>query len=78
MSNHRLSLSILTLRCIDKTTNAVQTKEEWWCEAVVHRVAGEITLLERKPDFVKAKGHFDRASPSATSSKPSFGNSAPP
>jgi predicted ATPase len=48
-------------RYIDETINAVQTNKEWWCEAAVYRVAGEITLLEPKPDFVKAKGHFERA-----------------
>jgi predicted ATPase len=48
-------------RYIDETIKAVQTNKEWWCEAAVHRVAGEISLLEPKPDFVKARRHFEEA-----------------
>jgi predicted ATPase len=40
---------------------AVETTKERWCEAEVHRVAGEITLLAPGPDTAKAQMHFVRA-----------------
>jgi predicted ATPase len=38
-----------------------QTTKEKWCEAEVHRVAGEISLRSSQPDGFKAEGHFQRA-----------------
>jgi predicted ATPase len=40
---------------------AVETTKERWCEAEVHRIAGEITLLAPKPDTAKAEAYFERA-----------------
>src|SRR5437773_1510949 len=37
-------------RCIDEAMTAVETTKEKWCEAEVHRVAGEIALLSQEPD----------------------------
>jgi predicted ATPase len=48
-------------RCIGEAMTAVETTKERWCEAEVHRVAGEITLLAPGPDTAKAQMHFVRA-----------------
>ncbi|MGA2842762.1 MAG: hypothetical protein ABSG18_21865 [Steroidobacteraceae bacterium] len=40
---------------------AVETTKEKWCEAEVHRTAGEIALLSREPDAAKAEAYFERA-----------------
>jgi len=39
----------------------VETTKETWCEAEVHRVAGEIALESLTPDAAKADGYFERA-----------------
>jgi predicted ATPase len=39
----------------------VETTKERWCEAVIHRTAGEITLLSPEPDAAKAEVYFERA-----------------
>jgi predicted ATPase len=48
-------------RCIREAIAAVETTKERWCEADIHRTAGEIALLSPKPDTAKAEGYFDRA-----------------
>jgi predicted ATPase len=48
-------------RCIGEAMAAVKTTKERWCEADIHRTAGEIALLSPKPDTAKAEGYFDRA-----------------
>ena len=40
---------------------AVETTKEKWCEAEVHRMAGEIALLSQEPDTAKAEAYFERA-----------------
>jgi len=40
---------------------AVETTKEKWCEAEVHRVAGEIALKSPEPDATKAQAYFERA-----------------
>ena len=40
---------------------AVETTKERWCEADVHRIAGEIALKLPEPDTAKAEEHFERA-----------------
>ena len=40
---------------------AAETTKEKWCEAEIHRTAGEITLLSPAPDAAKAQAHFERA-----------------
>ena len=39
----------------------VETSGERWCEAEVHRTAGEIALMSSEPDAAKAQTHFERA-----------------
>ena len=46
---------------IDRALNAVEASGERWCEAEVHRTAGEIALNSSDPDAAKAQAHFERA-----------------
>ena len=48
-------------RCIGEAMTAVETTKEKWCEAEVHRVAGEIALKTPEPDAAKAEAYFERA-----------------
>ena len=48
-------------RCIGEAATAVETNKERWCEAGVHRTAGEIALLSPEPDATKAEAYFERA-----------------
>jgi class 3 adenylate cyclase/predicted ATPase len=48
-------------RCIGEAMTAVETTRERWCEAEVHRTAGEIALLSPEPDAAKAQEYFERA-----------------
>jgi predicted ATPase len=48
-------------RCIGEAMTAVETAKEKWCEAEVHRVAGEIALMSPEPDAAKAEACFERA-----------------
>ncbi len=48
-------------RCIGEAMTAAETTKETWCEAEIHRTAGEITLLSPEPDAAKAQAHFERA-----------------
>ena len=41
--------------------SAVETTKEKWCEAEIHRTAGEITLISPAPDAAKAEAYFERA-----------------
>jgi predicted ATPase len=48
-------------RCIGEAVTAIETAKQRWCEAEVHRIAGEIALLSPKPDATKAEAYFERA-----------------
>jgi predicted ATPase len=48
-------------RCIDDAIDKVERSNERWCEAEVHRIAGEIALNSLAPDPEKAEAHFKRA-----------------
>ena len=48
-------------RCIGEAMRAVETTKETWCEAEIHRTAGEITLISPPPNAAKAEAHFERA-----------------
>jgi len=48
-------------RCIGEAMTAMETTKERWCEADIHRIAGEIALLSPEPDAAKAETYFDRA-----------------
>jgi class 3 adenylate cyclase/predicted ATPase len=48
-------------RCIGEAMTGVETTKERWCEADIHRIAGEIALMPPQPDAAKAQGYFERA-----------------
>jgi predicted ATPase/class 3 adenylate cyclase len=48
-------------RCIGEAMRAADTTKETWCEAEIHRTAGEITLISPAPDTAKAQAYFERA-----------------
>ena len=48
-------------RCISEAIIAVQTTNESWYEADIHRIAGEIALTSPEPDALKAEAYFERA-----------------
>jgi predicted ATPase len=48
-------------RCIGEAIAAVEITKKKWCEAEVHRVAGEIELKSPLPDATKAQAYFGRA-----------------
>jgi class 3 adenylate cyclase/predicted ATPase len=50
-----------TWRCIGEAMTAIATTKQRWCEAEIHRVAGEIALMPAEPDAVKAEACFERA-----------------
>jgi predicted ATPase len=47
--------------CISEAITAMETTGERWCEAEVHRIAGEIVLKSPEPDMAKAEACFKRA-----------------
>jgi DNA-binding winged helix-turn-helix (wHTH) protein/predicted ATPase len=48
-------------RCIGEAMTAVETTKERWCEANIHRIAGEIALMPPEPDATKVEAYFERA-----------------
>lgn len=50
-----------TLNHIDQAIRRVETTNEKWCEAEVHRIAGEIALISPDRDAAKAETSFERA-----------------
>ena len=48
-------------RCIGEAMTGVVTTKEKWCEAEVHRTAGEIAITSPKPDASQAQAYFERA-----------------
>ena len=48
-------------RCIGEAMMAMETTQERWCEAEVHRIAGEIALKSPEADAAKAEAYFERA-----------------
>ena len=48
-------------RSVGKAMTAVETAKERWCEAEIHRVAGEIALMSPEPDAAKAEAYFECA-----------------
>jgi predicted ATPase len=48
-------------RCIGEAMTTVETTNERWFEADIHRIAGEIALMSPEPDAAKAEAYFDHA-----------------
>jgi predicted ATPase len=64
-------------RCIDEAITVVQTTKEKWCEAEVHRVAGEIALYRKNQIRRRRKLIWSGHSRLRVSNKQNPGNSAP-
>jgi class 3 adenylate cyclase/predicted ATPase len=47
--------------CIGEAMTAVETTKEKWCEADIHRIAGEIALTSPEADAAKAEAHIEHA-----------------
>jgi predicted ATPase len=48
-------------RCIGEAIKTAETTKERWCEADMHRIAGEIALMSPAPDAAKAEDYFEHA-----------------
>ena len=48
-------------RFMGEAMTAIETTKEKWCEAEIHRMAGEIALLSSEPDEGKAEAYFNNA-----------------
>jgi class 3 adenylate cyclase/predicted ATPase len=48
-------------RCIGEAMSASEASKECWCDADIHRLAGDIVLLSGEPDKAKAEAYFERA-----------------
>jgi predicted ATPase len=48
-------------RCIEDAIEKVERSKEKWCEAEVHRIAGEVALKSPAQDTEKTEKYFDRA-----------------
>jgi DNA-binding response OmpR family regulator/class 3 adenylate cyclase/predicted ATPase/ABC-type transport system involved in cytochrome c biogenesis ATPase subunit len=48
-------------RCIGEAMSAVDVTKARWCEAEVHRTAGDVALISPEPDAAKAETCFARA-----------------
>jgi predicted ATPase len=47
--------------CMTDAMSAMEKTKETWCEAEVHRTAGEIALMSPERDAAKAEACFERA-----------------
>jgi class 3 adenylate cyclase/predicted ATPase len=48
-------------RCLAEAMTGVESSKERWCEAEVHRIAGEMALRSPNSDAAQAEAHFARA-----------------
>jgi class 3 adenylate cyclase/predicted ATPase len=48
-------------RCIGDAISTAETTTEKWCEAELHRTAGDLELMSPEPDAAKAEASFQRA-----------------
>jgi predicted ATPase len=48
-------------RCIEEAMTTVERTKERWCEAEIHRIAGEITPMSPERDVAKAEAYFEHA-----------------
>jgi predicted ATPase len=48
-------------RYIGEAMTAAEATKEKWCEAEIHRTAGEMALISPEPDAAKAEAYFERA-----------------
>jgi class 3 adenylate cyclase/predicted ATPase len=57
----RLGQFVEAWRCIGEALAASEASKENWCDADIHRLAGDIVLLSGEPDTAKAEVYFERA-----------------
>ncbi|MBV9061513.1 MAG: adenylate cyclase, partial [Alphaproteobacteria bacterium] len=50
-----------TWHCIGEAVSAMEMTKEKWCEADLHRIAGEIVLMSPERDAAKAEAYFERS-----------------
>jgi predicted ATPase len=48
-------------RCIAEALSVADTTREKWCEAEIHRIAGEIAMMTPEPDAAKAEASLMQA-----------------
>lgn len=60
--------------CIGEAITATETTQERWCEANVHRIAGEIALMARESDATKAESFLSARSQLHANSRQDRGN----
>jgi predicted ATPase len=48
-------------RCIGEAMAHSEASKETWCDADLHRLAGDIVLLSGEADTAKTEAHFERA-----------------
>jgi predicted ATPase len=48
-------------RCLGEAMTAMETTQERWCEAEIHRIAGEVALTSPERDTARAEACFERA-----------------
>ena len=63
--------------CISDATAAVLATQEKWCEAEVHRTAGQIALMSPERDLDKAEAYLERALAIAREQQAKSWNSVP-
>jgi predicted ATPase len=56
-----LGRPIEALKCLDEAAQIIEKTQQRGGEAEVHRMTGEIALLDPKPDAAKAEAYFNRA-----------------
>jgi predicted ATPase len=53
--------STMLRRCIGEAMAASEATGESWCDADIHRLAGDIVVLSGELDMAKAEAYFERA-----------------
>jgi predicted ATPase len=46
-------------QCVGEAITMMEKTKERWCEAEIHRIAGEISLQEPRADAAKAEAYFE-------------------
>jgi predicted ATPase len=46
-------------RSVGEAMTTIETTKERWCEAEIHRTAGEIALMSPEADTVRAEAYFE-------------------
>jgi predicted ATPase len=60
-SHARLGQFDCAWRCISEAMTASEASKESWCDADIHRLAGDIVLLSGEADTPRAEAYFERS-----------------